>query len=203
MCITSSTMTQRYIYTDKIGAGPEHPNKRWGLFSTELTVEEAAARYALDAVRRSDWFGIVQAEPDEHRPRGFLQMCPRANGVELNKLDAQGSIVAAYTWGAYYDPAKPQPYQGEEERVFLGGMTWYFYPEENRFFRRNQALSHVTMEFRADGYAKEDRVTRRGFGEPSDVETREFRDVDVSANWFRIPEFGDWDAFFHPEPVAE
>jgi hypothetical protein len=203
MCITSSTMTQRYIYTDKIGAGPEHPNKRWGLYSTELTVEEAAARYALDAVRRSDWFGIVPLEPDAGRPRAFLQMCPRANGVELNKLDERGSIVAAYTWGAYYDPSDPEPYQGAESRVFLGAMTWYFYPEEDRFFRRSQSLGHVTMEFRPDGYAKEDRVTRRGFGEPHDVETREFRDVDVSANWFPIPEFGDWDAFFQPEPDSE
>ncbi|MFT3797985.1 hypothetical protein [Microbacterium sp.] len=193
-------MTQRYIYTDKVGAGPEHPKKRWGLFSTELTVEEAAARYALNAVNRSDWFGIVLLEPGEDRPRAYLQMCPRANGVELDKLGPHGSIEAAYSWGAYYAPADLQPYEGDADRVFLGGMTWHAYPDESRFYDRVQSLGHVNMEFRPDGYAKEDQVTRRGFGQPSDVETREFRNVDVSANWFAIPEFGDWEAFFHPEP---
>ena len=28
---------------------------------------------------------------------------------------------------------------------------------------------------------------------------REFRNIDVTANWTRIPDFGDWGAFFHPE----
>jgi hypothetical protein len=194
-------MTQRYIYVDKVGAGPEHPSKRWGLFSDELTPDEAAARYALDPARREDWFGIVLLEPGQDRPRAYLQMAPRANGVELDKLDAHGSIEAAYTWGAYHEPADKQPYTGEEDRVFLGGMVWYAYPDEERFFRRSASLGTVTMEFRPDGYAKEDRVTRRGAGQPSEVETREFRDVDMSANWFPIPEFGDWDAFFHPEPA--
>ncbi|MFT4214741.1 MAG: hypothetical protein QM622_08195 [Microbacterium sp.] len=193
-------MTQRYIYTDKVGAGPEHPKKRWGLFSTELTPEEAEARYALNAVNRSDWFGIVLLEPGEDRPHAYLQMCPRANGVVLHKLGAHGSIDAAYVWGAYYDPPKPTPYTGDADRVFLEGMTWYAYSTDERFLRRNESDGHVSMDFRPDGYAKEDQITRHGFGQPSEVETREFRNVDVTANWFRIPEFGDWDAFFHPEP---
>lgn len=193
-------MTQRYIYTDKVGAGPEHPSKRWGLFDAELTPDEAAARYAQNAVRRDDWFGIVLLEPGEDRPRAYLQMSPRANGVVLDRLDSHGSIEASYSWGAYYDPPTPQPYAGADERLFLGKMVWYAYPDGDRFHRRGQAVGTVTMEFRPDGYAKEDQVTRHGFGEPSDVETREFRGVDVSANWFSIPEFGDWDAFFHPTP---
>lgn len=127
-------------------------------------------------------------------------MCPRANGIELNKLNEHGSIKAAYTRRAYHDPSDSRPYEGDEARVFLGGMVWYTYPAEEKFFRRSASVGNVTMEFKPDGYAKEDRVTRHGFGQPEDVETREFRDVDVSANWFRIPEFGDGDAFFHPEP---
>ncbi|MFT3797988.1 hypothetical protein [Microbacterium sp.] len=165
-----------------------------------MTVEEAAARYALNAVNRSDWFGIVLLEPGEDRPRAYLQMCPRANGIELGKLGSRGSIDASYVWGAYYDPPKPTPYVGDESRVFLGGMTWYVYPDEDRFYDRVDCSAHVSMDFRPDGYAKEDQVIHHGFGQPSEVETREFRNVDVSANWFAIPEFGDWDAFFHPEP---
>ncbi|WP_309067889.1 hypothetical protein [Microbacterium sp.] len=192
-------MTQRYIYTDKVGAGPEHPNKRWGLFSTELTADEAAQRYALDAVRRDAWFGVVLLEPGEERPSAYLQVSPRGNGVTLHKLNPHGSIDASYTWGAYYQPQDDAPYTGDEDRLFLDAITWYVYPEGERFFSRSESLGSVSMQFRPDGYAKEDRTTRRGFGEPSEVETREFRDVDVTANWLPIPEFGEWDDYFHPE----
>ncbi|GAA1847094.1 hypothetical protein ACFQZV_09045 [Microbacterium koreense] len=195
-------MTHRYIYTDKVGAGPEHPKKRWGLFSTELTEAEARARYELDAARREDWFGIVRLDADQDRPVSYLQMCPRANGVSLQKLTPQGSIEADYVWGAYYDPSNLEPYTGDEHRVFLGGVTWYAYPDDDRFYRRGQAAGQVSMDFRTDGYAKEEQVTNRGFGQPADVETREFQDVDVSANWFDIPAFGEWDAFFHPDTHA-
>lgn len=193
-------MTERYIYTDKVGAGPEHPKKQWGLFSKEISVEDAAERYRLDAARRDDWFGIVLLGEGQERPGAYLQMCPRANGVELHKLDAYGSVEVAYTWRAYYTPSDTAPYVGDESRVFLSTITWYAYPDEPRFYLRNASLGNVSMTFGVDGYGKEERVTKRGFGEPADVETREFRDVDVSANWFDIPAFGDWDRFFHPEP---
>lgn len=194
-------MTQKYIYANKVGAGPEHPKKRWGLFSQELTVEEARARYELNAVHSSEWFGVVLLEPGEDRPRSYLQVCPRANGVVLQKLDAHGRIEASYSWGAYYTPSDDRPYEGDEDRIFLGQMVWYAYPDEERFFDRSESLGNVSMRFEPDGYAKEERVVRHGFGKPSDVETLESRGVDVSANWFAIPEFGDWDAFFHPDPV--
>jgi hypothetical protein len=113
-------MTRRFIYTDKVGAGPELPNKRWGLFSSELTEEQAESRYSLNAVRRQDWFGIVLMEPGDDRPRAYLQMCPRANGVVLERVNSQGSIETAYSGGAYYDPADPQPYTGDEKRIFRG-----------------------------------------------------------------------------------
>lgn len=193
-------MAHRYIYADKVGAGPEHPDKQWGLFSDELTVEQAQARYAEEASRRDDWFGIVRMEAEQDRPGAYLQMCPRANGVELHKVNEHGSIEAAYTWRAYDDdPSDAQPHQGLGDRVFLGSIIRYAYPEGDRFFRRSASIGSVSLTFAPDGYAKEDRVIKRGFGEPSEVETREFRGVDVSANWTAIPEFGDWERFFHPE----
>ena len=195
-------MTRRFIYADKVGAGPEHPRKRWGLFTDELSPEEAEARYEQDPDRREDWFGIVLLEPGEERPRAYLQMSPRANGVELNRLGAHGSIEVASTWRAYRDPGVAQPEGGAGTAVFLSNVVRYVYPDGDRFFRRGEAIGMVAMEFRADGYAREDRSTRHGAGRPSDVETREFRDVDVSANWFPVPDFGEWDAFFHPESAS-
>lgn len=150
---------RRFIYTDKVGAGPEHPNKRWGLFSTELTAEEAKVRYELDAARREDWFGIVLLEDGDVRPASYLQMCPRANGVVLQKLDQYGSVISSYTWGAYYTPAADEPYDGELEEVFLHKIIWYAYPEEPQFFDILESLGHVSMSFRPDGYAKKEVVT--------------------------------------------
>ncbi|WP_314649328.1 hypothetical protein [uncultured Microbacterium sp.] len=188
-----------YIYVDKVGAGPAHPDKKWGLFSDELTVAEAEERYNRNAALREDWFGIVHIEPGEDRPSAYLQMCPRANGVVLHKLTEHGSIAASYTWGAYYSVSEDEAYEGDDDRVFLGSIYWYVYPEGAKFFRRTAITGSIGMTFTPQGYAKEDRVTKNGFGEPDTVETREFRDVDVSANWFEIPEFGDWDDFFHPD----
>lgn len=193
-------MTQRYIYADKVGAGPEHPKKQWGLFSTELTSEQAATRYALDGDRSSDWFGIVLLEAGAERPSAYLQMSPHANGVKLHKLNAHGSIEAAYSWGSFRRQTDSASGEGGDDRLFLSQMIWYAYPEGKKFMSRSKSIGNVTMQFRPDGYAKEDRVTRRGFNEPDAVETREFQNVDVSANWFHVPEFGDWGAFFQPEP---
>lgn len=193
-------MTDRFIYTNKVGAGPEHPNKQWGLFSAELTAEEAKARYELDAARREDWFGIVLLKDGDVRPTSYLQMCPRANGVVLQKVNQYGSVVSSYTWGAYYTPAANETYDGELKEIFLHKIVWYAYPEEAEFFDILDSLGHVSMSFRPDGYAKKEVVTDNGFNRPSEVETREFRDVDVSANRFQIPEFGNWDALFHPDP---
>lgn len=192
-------MSARYVYVDKVGAGPEHPDKKWGLFSDELTTAQAEARYSLNLSQRDDWFGIVLIESGEERPRAYLQMCPRANGVVLHKLSAHGSIEASYTWGAYYSVPGGELYEGDEHRIFLGSIYWYGYPEGEKFYRRTAITGSVGMTFAPDGYAKEDRVTKKGFNQPDEVETREFRDVDVSANWFEIPAFGDWDAFFHPD----
>lgn len=188
-----------YIYCDKVGAGPEHPSKRWGLYSKELTVGQARARYGLDAVKRSDWFGIVRID-EEGRPTSFLQICPRANGVKLQRISRVGSVDASYIWDAYYDPADTSvPYAGGQESVFLGQICWYSYPSADEYLRVDQCLGLVMMNFREDGYVKEDLITSRPFGEPNEVTTTEYRDVPVEENWLPIPEFGDWEGFFSPE----
>lgn len=192
------------IYTDKVGAGPPHPKKRWGLFSKVLSEEEARDRYELDAVRRQAWFGIVLVDDEHDVPVSYLTMSPRANGVALAKLGTYGSIEASYVWGTYYDPADDSvPFEGDVSRVFLGGIRWYSYPDESRYLLRGEAQGNVGITFRENGIAREDTVTNHGFNEPPDVRTREFTGVDLSANWFSIPGFGDWDRFFAPEQAGD
>ncbi|MFX4273100.1 hypothetical protein ACQBAR_07945 [Propionibacteriaceae bacterium Y1685] len=192
-------VTHQYLYADKIGAGPEHPTKRWGLFSKELPIPQAEKRFAMDAARRSDWFGIVRLAPGEERPSAYVQMCPRANGVVMQTLNAHGTVLASYTWGAYHEPAGTEAYEGDVDHVFLSQIYWYAYPDEEKFLSRPSCLGNVCLQFHPDGHAKQERVTKHGFNEPSTVETREFENVDVSVNWTPIPAFGDWEAFFNPE----
>lgn len=195
----------RYIYADKVGAGPENPNKQWGLFANELTPDEAQARYELNAVNRDAWFGVVRIPEGADRPDAFLQVCPQANGISLEKLNTHGSVVTAYTWGTYYEPHYKDrtPYNGNATQIMLSQITWYAYPEEERFLNLTDSIGAVMMQFEADGYVKEEIMTPQGFGKPMHVETRESRGVDVSHNWFDIPQFGDWEPLFNPTPTTE
>lgn len=200
---SSNHTSADYIYTDKIGAGPEHPDKQWGLFSKELTPDRAAIRYGLNAVRRSRWIGVVQLKPGEARPSSYLQICPRANGVELNELNEHGSIISSYIWGAYYEPSDKKPYTGSETRIFLSSYTSYVYPKKPQFLRRNQSVGHVTLFFNPNGDIKQELVIPKEFGEPAAVETEEYHGVDLKENWTNIPEFGDWSALFNPPKWEE
>lgn len=63
-------------------------------------------------------------EPGEDRPRAYLRMCPRANGVVLQKLTEHRSIAASYKWGAYFSVSEDEAYEGDDDRVFLGSIYW-------------------------------------------------------------------------------
>lgn len=119
----------------------------------------------------------------------------------MARLNQFGSVVTAYAWTRRHPEVDRYQPSADAERLFLATITAYTYPEEEKYLTRAAALRHVTLTFRPDGYASDERVTKRGFGEPSNVETREFRGVDVSANWLDVPEFGDWIPLFFPDPT--
>ncbi|MCW4459973.1 hypothetical protein [Microbacterium sp. MPKO10] len=202
-------MSHRYIYTTQVGtrADTNDPGRPWGLYfaDDELTEDAARARYALEPQDRQNGFiGIVRVEDGEERPSAYLQMGPRANGARLHNLGPHGVIQVSYTWDAYHEPPRASdPYEGDASQVFLGSIVWFTYPDENQFWRQSKNVGSVMYDFRENGYARADESVRGGFGNPDEVTTREFENVDVSANWFDIPEFGDWEAFFHPEGDEE
>lgn len=39
-------------------------------------------------------------------------------------------------WKAYYEPSGSEPYEGDDDRVFLSQIYWYAYPDESKFFHR-------------------------------------------------------------------
>ncbi|MGO1839856.1 MAG: hypothetical protein ACTH2J_07495 [Candidatus Microbacterium stercoravium] len=193
-------MSHSYFYATQVSARPDSSDRRWGLYFTknELTEDEARARYALEPLdRENGFFGVVRIAEGEDRPRSYLRVGPHANGMELEKLNEHGTVVSSYTWGAYaHGEVRPSPLPS---RVFLGTIVYYGYPDEDQFWPLRKSIGSVMMDFRQNGYVREDTIQRGPVGEPDAVTTREFEGVDVSANWFDIPEFGDWEAFFHPE----
>ncbi|NQX11507.1 hypothetical protein HQQ80_07720 [Microbacteriaceae bacterium VKM Ac-2855] len=153
----------------------------------------------MNAANRGKWFGIVRLN-EAGQPVSYLQMYPRANGVVLHKINLHSTVEVGYLWSGYFHPKDESvPYEGDNESLFLDQVTWYSYPHEDKHLRRNHSMGHVTMRFREDGYVKEEVVTSGDVENPDDVEFREFRGVDVSKNWFTIPEFGDWGHLFHPD----
>lgn len=191
---TGGIMTHRYIYAEDIGAGPDRPGSRWGLYSRELTVAEAAERYDSGSGDRDARFGVILLEDGHDRPRSYLELSPHARSVVLRRLNPHGSVAAAYAWGAAAAP--------DNAALFLDRLTWYAYPGGARFFCPGESVSRVCMSFRPDGYAKQDRVAVGMLGQAAVLGSNEYNGIDVSANWTDVPEFGEWDTLFHPDPVA-
>ncbi|MGO1235836.1 MAG: hypothetical protein ACTHY8_09940 [Microbacterium gubbeenense] len=193
-------MSPSYFYATQVSARPESDDREWGLYFTKnsLTEDEARARYGRDPRDRENGFiGVVRLADGEDRPRSYLRVGPRANGMELEKLNQHGTVVASYTWRAYAEGEQQET--PSTERVFLGTIAYYGYPDEDGFWPLRKSIGSVMTIFRENGYVKEDTNQRAPMGEADAVTTREFEEVDVSVNWFDIPEFGDWEAFFHPE----
>lgn len=185
-------MAQHYRYTDRAEALPQHVDARCG--QAGLTVEQAAARYALDTDCPTQGFGVILAD-DAAGSCAWLQMSPGARHVVLRRLNSHGSVAASFEWASFEPDQLPDAGQ---RALFLQRLTWYAYPGEPRFFEQAEAVSTVTMEFTPDGHATQQRLTGYGMRTADAVETSEYSAVDVSSNWLRVPEFGDWDEFFQP-----
>jgi len=135
----------------------------------------------------------------------FCRCARKQTASALKSSTHTGQLKVLTPGGAYYEPHYKDrtPYNGNATQIMLAQITWYAYPEEERFLNLTDSIGAVTMQFDADGYVKEEIITPQGFGKPMHVETRESRGVDVSHNWFDIPKFGDWEPLFNPTPTTE
>lgn len=188
-------MTHTYSYIDRADASALHSDRRRGPDFTGLTPGQAAARYALESDCPTQAFGIMLLTDDEDQPHAWLQMSPRARRVVLRRMNAHGSVATSFEW-ACLDAQSDS--DADDDAVFLQRLTWYAYPGEPRFFEQSEAVGTVTMEFTPDGHATRQRVTEHSFLNPNEAEISEYSDVDITANWVRVPEFGHWEEFFDP-----
>lgn len=176
--------------------------------SAELTAAQAEKIYhkpvGSQGVRTR--FAVIRVDETTGRHVAVMELAPGANGVRLWVVNEYKSTVHIYGWGAYFVPLfteKNPVYQGSVDSVFLRSVAHYAYPDEPRHFHLNESDVLHSIDYRENG---EVHVMIREYVGPERIrqtETTEYKDIDVSDHYYKIPEFGQWDGFFNVhEPFA-
>jgi hypothetical protein len=148
---------------------------------TELTRDEARARFDGRREGPDDWFSVVARAEDGAGVGAVdyvLELTEHADFVNTVLCDEWGSIKYFYS------------FRREPAGMFLFSRKEFTYPDERRRFLQHQWLAVETITFKLDGS-----MTRR-LNEKSrpTIEEWEYHDVDMTDSWEPIPEFEQWDA---------
>jgi len=148
---------------------------------TELTRDEARARFDGRRKEPDDWFSVVARLEDDAGVGAIdyvLEVTEHADFINTVLCDEWGSIKYFYS------------FRREPAGMFLFSRKEFTYPNEARRFLQHQWLAVETIMFKLDGS-----MTRR-LNEKSrpTIEEWEYHDVDMSDNWEAVPEFEQWDA---------
>ncbi|MFT2710877.1 MULTISPECIES: hypothetical protein [unclassified Clavibacter] len=124
------------------------------------------------------WFSIG-AVSDEDVLMGVLEVLPFAAHVRTRILDQFNRSCLTYN------------FKNLDERLFLAQVSERRYPDADRYMGLNEAVQVETIQF-----DPKDNTMKRAIRDlqKATVETMEYRDVDLRANWEPIPEFGHWSA---------
>lgn len=127
----------------------------------------------LDAGGKS--YSVVLGDPEA--PRSVIEVVPENNYFNVNFIDGEGRISAAYGFSKI-----------DDSRLFLTKLTLWTYPEGAR--SKSQASRIESFEFRPDGYAAQTVNDKSS----DQIETTEKIKVPVDTNWEPVPEFGSWES---------
>jgi hypothetical protein len=166
----------RYIYCQHWDERQREPR---GL----LAEAEARCRYAGDVREPDNWFTVaVVGEEGEFEDvlMGVLEVLPYGDYIRTRIIDQLNRVVVVYH------------FKSNDERMFLQGIVHYTYADDSNYYRLSQSAVVDSLDFRAEDSYMEYRVDDHS--QPT-VEVREYRDVDLSANWEPLPAFGEWDKF--------
>jgi hypothetical protein len=148
---------------------------------TELTRDEAEARFKGQRKDPDDWFSVVARAPEGPAAgviEFVLEVTEHAGFINTFLCDEWGSIRYIYN------------YRRESAGMFLFCREEYTYPDEPRQFFQHEWLSVETIVFKLDG----DMIRTLNQKSRPTIEEWEYHDVDMSDNWEAIPEFEQWDA---------
>lgn len=137
-------------------------------------ISEHEARLRFE---QGPWFTVVSlSEPSSPAPDFAIELLPQFEFARVIFYTDAGSIARIHDF---------EPHDGQ---LFMVSSTTYTYPDDS-YYGQSKANVVVTIMYSPDGKAT---LTKDDVSNPQ--VTQETRtDVDVSANWEPIPEFGDWD----------
>ncbi|MDA3803985.1 hypothetical protein ACMT9U_06530 [Clavibacter sp. Sh2036] len=147
-----------------------------------LTESEARRRFDGLVAEPDHWFsvGVKRDEADElAAPEFILEILPHAKYVKVIFVDQHHTQRFAYG------------FTNMEGRMFMTDVTEHRYPDAERFRPLNEAVWYESMLIKPTGYVKE---TVYDYS-VNETHLSEYKDVDVTANWEDVPEFGDWERF--------
>jgi hypothetical protein len=150
----------------------------------ELLMEhEARLRYEAGTTEPKNWFTVAAVGEDgeyEDVLMGVMEVLPFGAFIRTRILDDLNRTGVVYH------------FKRVNELMFLSSIIHYTYEDNVAYTGVARAAVVEELEFRVEGaYMKH---TLDAIASPT-IEVREYRDVDLSANWEPTPAFGDWGAF--------
>ncbi len=155
-------------------------NKRGMLKS--LTEDEARQRFDGLVEQPHHWFSVAAMRDGagpHAAPEFVLEVLPHAEFIGVQFLDQHHSKRFSYG------------FRKSDSRMFMESVVEHRYADDTSFHRMNESRLVEEMVIRPDGYVKQfvnDYTT-------NETHISEYRGVDVSGNWEKVPVFGDWEGF--------
>jgi hypothetical protein len=147
-----------------------------------LREKQARARFNGEVPDPNDWFSVVafgDGMPDSGVPDYVLEVLPHAAYINVFFYDMTHNLRFIYG------------FEKTEGRMFLSELTEYTYPDDGKRYTQGDCTIVESFIYRPDGYVR----SRLDDNARPTIEVTEYRDVDVSAHWEDIPEFGNWEPF--------
>lgn len=177
------TETPTYAYLGRWNYSLHKPvlDREW------ITEDEARAGLEAGIIRCDIVPGYVQGHEHERpRPRTpwvITAFGSGAMGFSVDFLTSGGSI------------ARILEYKNVDGRLFLGSVTDYTYPDEDRYYRQSECTKFIYGITKPDGSGF---LTINDKSQPTVVRLS-IDQVDVSGNWLDRPAFGDWHVLLDPD----
>lgn len=178
-------MSEAYAYLGQWNYSTNAPVPDYGW----LSVDEARQRWDEGSKR----FDVVRSSVHEAQTAGQAVVPPwvltcweGGQAFTVSFLNAVGSV-----WRVI-------EYRREDGRLFKGAVYEYTFPDETRRYRAKEARLKTHGIFRPDGTGV---LTVDDKSQPT-VDRLSMDQVDVSANWMPVPDFGDWEQIVDPDYAA-
>ncbi|KZC93894.1 hypothetical protein [Clavibacter tessellarius] len=140
-------------------------------------------RYETGTTEPKNWFTVAAVSEDgeyEDVLMGVLEVLPFGAFIRTRILDDHNRTGVVYHFKRF------------DEKMLLSSIIHYTYENDVAYSGVARAAVVGELEFKVEGASMKHTLDVTA---SLTIEVREYRDVDLSANWEATPVFGDWGAF--------